>query len=69
MGRGRPLRSDACGHLCGMPGAAACCCAAGSRLISCEADKTIKLWKQDENATPASAPGLPYKPPKDIRRF
>jgi WD40 repeat protein len=22
----------------------------GTRLISCEADKTIKMWKQDQNA-------------------
>ena len=41
----------------------------GSRLITCEADKTIKMWKEDERATPESAPGLPFRPPKDIRRF
>lgn len=41
----------------------------GSRLISAEADKTIKMWKQDESATPATHPGIAYKPPKDIRRF
>ncbi len=40
----------------------------GSRLISCEADKTIKMWKEDENATPETHP-LNFKPPKDIRRF
>ncbi|XP_047334980.1 protein pleiotropic regulatory locus 1-like [Impatiens glandulifera] len=40
----------------------------GTRLISCEADKTIKMWKEDENATPESHP-LNFKPPKDIRRF
>ncbi|XP_073269601.1 protein pleiotropic regulatory locus 1-like [Primulina huaijiensis] len=40
----------------------------GSRLISCEADKTIKMWKEDESATPESHP-LHFKPPKDIRRF
>ncbi|KAI3853295.1 hypothetical protein MKW92_014528 [Papaver armeniacum] len=40
----------------------------GSRLVSCEADKTIKMWKQDENATPETHP-LNYKPPKDLRRF
>ncbi|MCL7042084.1 hypothetical protein MKW94_003694 [Papaver nudicaule] len=40
----------------------------GSRLVSCEADKTIKMWKQDETATPESHP-LNYKPPKDLRRF
>jgi pleiotropic regulator 1 len=41
----------------------------GSRLITCEADKTIKMWKEDENATPENSPGLPFRPPKDIRRF
>ncbi|OIT20755.1 PREDICTED: protein pleiotropic regulatory locus 1-like [Nicotiana attenuata] len=40
----------------------------GSRLISCEADKTIKMWKEDETATPETHP-LHFKPPKDIRRF
>lgn len=28
----------------------------GSRLISGECDKTIKMWKEDENATPESHP-------------
>lgn len=40
----------------------------GSRLVSCEADKTIKMWKEDELATPETHP-LNFKPPKDIRRF
>ncbi|KAF3456238.1 hypothetical protein FNV43_RR00888 [Rhamnella rubrinervis] len=40
----------------------------GSRLVSCEADKTIKMWKEDESATPETHP-LNFKPPKDIRRF
>ncbi|CAH9067781.1 unnamed protein product [Cuscuta europaea] len=40
----------------------------GSRLITCEADKTIKMWKEDENATPETHP-LHFKPPRDIRRF
>ncbi|XP_050372000.1 protein pleiotropic regulatory locus 1 [Argentina anserina] len=40
----------------------------GTRLVSCEADKTIKMWKQDENATPETHP-INFKPPKDIRRF
>ncbi|XP_052189491.1 protein pleiotropic regulatory locus 1 [Diospyros lotus] len=40
----------------------------GTRLITCEADKTIKMWKEDENATPETHP-LHFKPPKDIRRF
>ncbi|MEW5315661.1 MAG: hypothetical protein WDW38_007074 [Sanguina aurantia] len=41
----------------------------GSRLITCEGDKTIKLWKEDESATPSTHPILPYRPPKDIRRY
>ncbi len=28
----------------------------GSRLITCEADKTVKIWKEDAEATPASHP-------------
>ncbi|XP_010259551.1 PREDICTED: protein pleiotropic regulatory locus 1-like [Nelumbo nucifera] len=40
----------------------------GSRLVTCEADKTIKMWKEDENANPETHP-LNFKPPKDIRRF
>ncbi|KAK6140617.1 hypothetical protein DH2020_025646 [Rehmannia glutinosa] len=40
----------------------------GSRLITCEADKTIKMWKEDEMATPETHP-LHFKPPKDMRRF
>ncbi|CAM9523311.1 unnamed protein product, partial [Chrysoparadoxa australica] len=28
----------------------------GSRLVTCEADKTIKIWKPDEEATPDSHP-------------
>eukprot|EP00262_Sarcandra_glabra_P006902 TRINITY_DN1946_c0_g3_i3.p1 TRINITY_DN1946_c0_g3~~TRINITY_DN1946_c0_g3_i3.p1 ORF type:complete len:490 (+),score=78.43 TRINITY_DN1946_c0_g3_i3:87-1556(+) len=40
----------------------------GSRLVTCEADKTIKMWKEDETATPETHP-LNFKPPKDLRRF
>ncbi|GKV31477.1 hypothetical protein SLEP1_g40162 [Rubroshorea leprosula] len=40
----------------------------GTRLITCEADKTIKMWREDETATPETYP-LNFKPPKDIRRF
>ncbi|XP_042958341.1 protein pleiotropic regulatory locus 1-like isoform X2 [Carya illinoinensis] len=40
----------------------------GSRLVTCEADKTIKMWKEDENATPETHP-INFKPPKDIRWF
>lgn len=42
--------------------------ATGSRLISCEADKTIKMWKEDDEATPETHP-VHFKPPRDIRRF
>ncbi|OVA00226.1 WD40 repeat [Macleaya cordata] len=38
----------------------------GSRLVTCEADKTIKMWKEDKNATPETHP-LNYKPPKELR--
>lgn len=41
----------------------------GSRLVTCEADKTIKMWKQDETATKESHPGLEFKPPSGMRRF
>ncbi|KAK9706557.1 hypothetical protein RND81_07G134800 [Saponaria officinalis] len=40
----------------------------GTRLVTCEADKTIKMWKEDDTATPETHP-LNFKPPKDIRRF
>ncbi|KAH9308345.1 hypothetical protein KI387_036256 [Taxus chinensis] len=40
----------------------------GSRLVTCEADKTIKMWKEDDTATPESHP-INFKPPKEIRRF
>ncbi|KAM3378694.1 hypothetical protein P3S68_011107 [Capsicum galapagoense] len=39
-----------------------------SRLISCEDDKTIKMWKEDETTTPETHP-LHFKPPNDIRCF
>lgn len=28
----------------------------GSRLLTCEADKTIKFWKEDSEATPETHP-------------
>ncbi|XP_072993877.1 protein pleiotropic regulatory locus 1 [Typha latifolia] len=40
----------------------------GSRLVTCEADKTIKMWKEDLDATPETHP-LNFKPPKDFRRY
>jgi pleiotropic regulator 1 len=38
-------------------------------LITVEADKTIKMWKQDEDATEETHPNIPFVPPTDIRRF
>jgi hypothetical protein len=26
-------------------------------------------WKQDEDATPETHPGIPYHPPRELRRF
>ncbi|MFS8027143.1 hypothetical protein Hanom_Chr16g01495211 [Helianthus anomalus] len=40
----------------------------GSRPVTCEADKTIKMWKEDENATPKTHT-VNFKAPIDIRRF
>lgn len=40
----------------------------GSRLVTCEADKTVKMWKEDERATPETHP-IHFRPPKDMRRF
>ncbi|BBH06517.1 pleiotropic regulatory locus 1 [Prunus dulcis] len=44
------------------------CDVTGTRLVTSGADKTIKMWKKDQNATPETHP-LNFKPPKDIRRF
>ncbi|KAJ3049532.1 Pleiotropic regulator 1 [Rhizophlyctis rosea] len=40
----------------------------GSRLITGEADKTIKIWKEDENATPETHP-IDWKPSISNLRF
>eukprot|EP00873_Tetraselmis_striata_P035426 jgi/Tetstr1/455690/TSEL_042498.t1 len=40
----------------------------GSRLVTAEADKTIKMWKQDESATPETHP-VQFRAPKEIRRY
>lgn len=40
----------------------------GSRLASAEADKTIKMWKEDDSATPETHP-INFRPPRDIKRF
>ena len=39
----------------------------GSRLLTAEGDKTIKVYKEDENATEESHPGFKFKPPKRKR--
>jgi hypothetical protein len=36
--------------------------------VTCEADKTIKMWREDINATEETHP-VNFKPPKDIKRF
>ena len=38
----------------------------GTRLITGEADKTIKIWKEDETATPESHP-VNFKPNRGKR--
>lgn len=40
----------------------------GSRLITCEADKTIKMWKEDTSATPETHP-LDWKPNMQPKRY
>lgn len=40
----------------------------GLRLINGEADKTIKIWKQDETATPETHP-LDWKPTLGRQKF
>lgn len=41
----------------------------GLRLITGEVDKSIKIWKQDETATPKAHPGLPWNPNLASQRF
>lgn len=40
----------------------------GSGLFSCEDDRTIKMWKQDDRATPETHPSK-VKPPNDKWKF
>ena len=40
----------------------------GSRLMTCETDKTIKFWKEDSDATPESHP-INWEPPRDRKRY
>ncbi|KAH3757143.1 Pleiotropic regulator 1 [Pelomyxa schiedti] len=39
------------------------------RLITCEADKSVKLWKMDEEATPETHPVKNWRVPKDKKKF
>ena len=41
--------------------------ATGSRLLTAEGDKTIKVYREDEDATEQSHPGFKFKPPKRRR--
>lgn len=41
----------------------------GTRLITGEGDKSIKIWKQDPGATEESDPGLPWNPTLASQRF
>jgi len=47
---------------------ATCFDQSGSRLITGEADKTIKMWKEDPDATPETHP-VNYEPPRDRKRY
>ena len=40
----------------------------GTRLITCEADKSVKMWREDDTATPESHP-IDYKPSKVRQRY
>lgn len=41
----------------------------GMRLITGEADKSIKVWKEDETATPETHPGIPFDPEQFRDRY
>ena len=47
---------------------ASCFDQSGSRLITGEADKTIKIWKEDTDATEESHP-INWEPPRDRKRY
>jgi pleiotropic regulator 1 len=34
----------------------------GLRLITCEADKSVKMWEQDRDASPETHPGIEWQP-------
>ena len=41
----------------------------GTRLLSCEADKTIKFYKENDQANERTHPNIPFQPPKSTKRF
>ncbi|KAK9315368.1 WD40-repeat-containing domain protein [Lipomyces starkeyi] len=41
----------------------------GLRLITCEADKSIKIWREDAEATPETHPGIEWKPKIGRQRY
>jgi len=41
----------------------------GTRLITCEADKTIKFYKEDDQATEATHPVVDWRPSRDEKRY
>jgi len=41
----------------------------GSRLITCEADKTIKIWREDDEATEETHPVKDWRPSRRQRKF
>eukprot|EP00026_Physarum_polycephalum_P006939 Phypoly_transcript_06992.p1 GENE.Phypoly_transcript_06992~~Phypoly_transcript_06992.p1 ORF type:complete len:551 (+),score=61.74 Phypoly_transcript_06992:42-1655(+) len=41
----------------------------GSRLISCEADKSIKIYKEDEEATEETHPVVNWRPSRTKKRY
>ncbi|AET38134.1 mRNA splicing protein PRP46 Ecym_2401 [Eremothecium cymbalariae DBVPG len=48
---------------------ASCFDATGLRLITCERDKSIKIWNQDADASPETHPSLPWDPTIVSQRF
>ncbi|KAK9447767.1 WD40-repeat-containing domain protein [Limtongia smithiae] len=41
----------------------------GLRLITCEADKSIKIWREDPEATPETHPGIEWRPKLGRQRY
>jgi len=41
----------------------------GSRLITCEADKSIKIYKEDEEATPETHPVTNWRPARNKKKY